>query len=288
MRRKVIKLGTNSLLVSLPSKWVQQQGISKGDEVEVEATPSTIRITASKAAAKAATLALSDNPALAVRQISAAYKRGIDELGITYENPKAAAAALAELKNLIGFEVVESGKHSCRIRNLAHGELGDVGTILRRVFLSLLDMAETAEDAIRTGSEESRAHVALAEETIDRLTDFCKRLLNKHGLEDIPATTYTYSLLKDIERLADTYSELSQSKAARIQPLLADIRKALRELYELTYSNDPSRTAKIITDIQKLKRAAVSSAYPPAATAQAQAIVRILDEMLWSVVGRHL
>ena len=36
MKRKAIQLASQTIVVSLPAKWVRQQGIKKGDEIDVE------------------------------------------------------------------------------------------------------------------------------------------------------------------------------------------------------------------------------------------------------------
>ncbi|MEM4246724.1 MAG: AbrB/MazE/SpoVT family DNA-binding domain-containing protein [Candidatus Woesearchaeota archaeon] len=161
MRRKVIKLGKNSLLVSLPSRWAKQHGIKKGDEVEVSTNSSQVIITSKQAEKKNKIMVLAEDPEVAARQIKIAYKKGIDELEVQYENPKAYAAALSELKNLIGFEIVDSGKKYSRIKNIAIGEIEEFSVVLRRAFLSLLEMAESVEECAK-GSKEAIEHVNVA------------------------------------------------------------------------------------------------------------------------------
>ena len=36
MKRKAIQLANQTLVISMPSKWVKEQGIKKGDEIDVE------------------------------------------------------------------------------------------------------------------------------------------------------------------------------------------------------------------------------------------------------------
>lgn len=291
MRRKVIQLGANSLLVSLPSSWVKVHGISKGDEVEVNEAQSSITITSAKTAKKNRTLALSDNPELAARQINIAYKRGIDELEVQYENPKAYSAALEEMKNLIGFEVVESGKRRAVIKNIATGDAGDFSTVLRRTFLTLLEMAETAEECASKSSKDSVGHLKVAEHNIDRLTDFCKRLLNKQGMDDTSAVTMNYGLLKDIERIADNYSELAQAKITKdTAAMLGEIRIQLRALYELYYSFDQAKAAKLIEKSRQLEESAKSllKSKNPVAAHHIAGIAQMLNEMSWAVCARSV
>jgi phosphate uptake regulator len=291
MRRKVIKLGENSLLVSLPSKWAKQHGITKGDEVEVAEAQGRVTITTSKSAKKDRMIALSDQPIIAARQVNSAYKKGIDELELSFENPQAYSAALEEMKNLIGFEVVESGKKHSKIKNIATGDMGDFSTVFRRVFLTLLEMSENAEECARTGSKDALEQVKLAEHNINRLTDFCKRLLNKQGIGDISATTHSYGLLKDIERAADHYRALSSSKSSRdARALLVETHAHLRQMYELYYSFDSAKAAKTIESLKALEFSAqkMLKSKNPAAAHHAASIISILKEMSWAVCSHSL
>jgi phosphate uptake regulator len=291
MRRKVIKLGENSLLVSLPSKWAREHGIRKGDEVEVSEAQGRVTITTQKSAKKDRVIVLSEHPAIAQRQVNAAYKRGIDELEVHFENPKAYAAALEEMRKLIGFEVVESGKNHGKIKNIATGDVGDFSTVFRRVFLTLLEMSENAGECARTGSGDALEQVKLAENNINRLTDFCKRLLNKQGIGDISATTHSYGLLKDMEHIADHYLALSSSKSSRdAAALLAETHAHLRQMYELYYSFDSAKAAKTIESLRVLEASAqkLLRSKNPSAAHHAAGIISILKEMSWAVCSHSL
>jgi phosphate uptake regulator len=268
---------------------VKRHGIRKGDEVEVSATSSQVIIASSQAAKKHSTLVLADDPAIATRQINSAYKRGIDELEVQYENPKAYSAALAELKNLIGFEVVESGKRRAKIKNIATGEVGDFSTVLRRAFLILLEMAETTEEYCRTRSKDALEHVNVAEYNIDRLTDFCKRLLNKHGTDDIANTTLNYGFLKDIERIADHYVDITQTKVSKeLVSMLGETRAQLRTIYELFYEFDQTKAGKFLEKLKQLNPSvtALLRTKNPVAAHHIAGITQMLNEMSWAVCAK--
>jgi phosphate uptake regulator len=174
MQRKIIKLATNTLVVSLPSQWAKQHGIKKGDAVEITEYPHKLTIATQQSAQKKSTLSLGA-PSLAGRQINIAYKHGYDEIEVQYEDPKSYSAMAEELQNLIGFEVVSSGKNHCTVKNIASGEIENFDTVLRRTFLTVLDMAEAAEQHAKEHTITAAEHLELCEKNIDKLTDFCKR-----------------------------------------------------------------------------------------------------------------
>ena len=50
MKRKLVKQGTTTLMISLPSKWLKNNALNKGDEIEISDDQNGLIIT--KGAAK--------------------------------------------------------------------------------------------------------------------------------------------------------------------------------------------------------------------------------------------
>ena len=148
-------------------------------------------------------------------------------------------------------------------------------------------MAETTEELARKPSEEARAHILLAEQNVDRLTDFCKRLLNKHGAPDLAETTRSYSLLKDLERIADQYTELAQHSLKNLLPALTNTHALLRTLYELFYAFNHTKAEQFIEHAQYAEKAATAllNNKKTAAAYHLAGIARTLNEMSWSVTA---
>lgn len=289
MKRKIIKLATNTLVVSLPSKWAKQHGIKKGDEVHVQESPHALIVSSEQAAKRKFALKLGDNPDFAARQINIAYKRGFDEVEVQYENPKAYSKMVQELSSLIGFELVHSGKRTATVKNIAGSELENFDAVLRRAFLSVLEIAEATEAYAKTHSEEALDQVNAGEDNVDKLTDFCKRLLNKHGATDIAQTTLLYGLLKDLERIADQYVEITRVTFPKnFLPALADTHKLLRALYELFYDYDTKKSEETLEKLKHLKNHSqiLLKERHAAAAHHIATIAGMLNEMSWTIYAR--
>jgi phosphate uptake regulator len=289
MRRKIIKLATNTLVVSLPSKWAKEHGIKKGDEIDITEYPNSLIITSGQTAQRRATLTLG-SPRFAARQINMAYKRGYDELEVSYEDHKAYAEMLKELPNLIGFDVISSGKKQCTVKNIASGEIENLDSLMRRSFLTVLDMAEAAEQHAKDHSDSTAEHIALCEQNVDKLTDFCKRLLNKHGASDIARTTLLYSLLRDIERAGDQYSTMPEITVPKeLLPALSGTRALLRMLYELFYQPDAAKADEFLEKLSLLgnnMKILLKNTRHAAAAHRIMTITELLGEMSWAVYAK--
>ena len=80
MRRKIVKHGPSSFIVSLPLKWIRKHNLSKGDEVDVEEMEENVVIsTEYKEKCERADLDMNDTKEMTIQKVCALYKRGIDE-----------------------------------------------------------------------------------------------------------------------------------------------------------------------------------------------------------------
>ena len=136
MIRKVIKLAEKTLVVSLPSKWAKEHGVKKGAELEVEPGENKLIISTKKEQAPSkATIHLTGPLTLARKRIRTAYKRGFDELELTFSDPKTINAIKRELSELLGYEIIKQGEKHCIIKNIAKAMDEEFDNILRRLFL---------------------------------------------------------------------------------------------------------------------------------------------------------
>ncbi|MBI1969382.1 AbrB/MazE/SpoVT family DNA-binding domain-containing protein, partial [Candidatus Woesearchaeota archaeon] len=93
MKRKVIQIADSTQLVSLPRQWAKQQGIKKGDEIEVEVRGSTITIKAGESGKPDLGKVIIDVSGLdrssIMFAIRAAYRKGYDEIEVHFQSTTA-------------------------------------------------------------------------------------------------------------------------------------------------------------------------------------------------------
>lgn len=291
MKRKVIKLASNTLVVSLPSKWAKKHNIKKGDEVDLKETPHNIIISSQQVAKKKTKLVLNNNPEQARRQINLAYRRGFDEIEVEYDNHKAYSAAVSELQKLIGFEIISSSKNHSKIRNIATEEVENFDVVFRRFFLSVLEISEAATEYSSKHDDAALDHVLVGVQNTNKLGDFCKRLLNKQGLSDITHTTLMLGALKDLERLSDQYATLTNFTVSKeFLPALTEVHRLLRSLYSLFYSFDQSKADVFSEKINLLENnlSVLIKNNNAAVAHHLTTVVKLLKELSDAVYGRAL
>ena len=241
MKRRVIQLAGRTLVVSIPLDWAKEFGIKKGDELEVSKDGrKLIILTGNYFESLKGTLKISDFGEFVQKRISTAYKRGIEELEVRYSNPAVLKDINDSLKYLMGYEIVQQGKGYCVIKNIANTSEGELDVILRRIFLLLLDMSEEGLNAIKEKRFNQLKDIALSEFTNDKLTNVCKRLINKSS--DSKMSSLLYCVVWELEKIADDYEKIfvllseKEKISKELKELLEEANVLLRQFYEMYYS----------------------------------------------------
>ena len=211
MKRKVIQIAESTQLVSLPRKWAVQYGIKKGDELEVEEQGNRIMVSTERGLqTEILQLDVSHFELMIPRCIHALYKRGVDELKLTFQNEAQLAAIQKSLgKETVGFEIIEQGPNYCVVKNVS-GDLEEFDQVLRRTFLLLITMADEGLRALKEKNSAAFTNIIPLEESNNRFTTTCRRFLNKRGYQKFPKVGPVYFIVEGLEKLADQYKYLYQ------------------------------------------------------------------------------
>lgn len=255
MERKVIRLASKTLVVSLPSKWAQKYNIKKGDSVAVEESGGKLVIGQISGIVKdRAVIDISGlKKALVWRYITAAYVKGSDEIEVSYEGAESRALIQEIVQTLIGFAVIKEGKNSCVAKDLSGTVAGEFENILRRIFLLLLSMAEDGAEAAAKGNNETLLNIKYRDHNVNSFVNYCLRYLNKKGYSDFAKTPVMYSIIRNLEFLGDEYSrmyeEIACSKAKPSSETIRLIQKAnemLRLFYEAFYKFEKGKMIDLL------------------------------------------
>src|SRR3989338_3633179 len=258
MKRKVIQIAGSTQLVSLPRPWCVKNNIKKGQEVEVNEDGSKIVITTNSTGDVLSTeIDISNVGAMAKRIIESYYRAGIDKLKISYNNPILVQQVHESLESdiMVGVEIVNQGADYCVLRYVA-GTLEEFDSILRRIFLLLVNMADDTLRFLREGKYEMLKTLDILEKTNNRMTSFCRRILNKNPSQCTITSKIgpIYTIVEVLEKLADEYKYLSQNFSkpdinTRLSPKALDVLEeaslSVRLFYELFYKFDVAKLDKI-------------------------------------------
>lgn len=245
MKRKVIQLAGNTLVVSLPKKWTERQGVTKGIEVDVEEKGSSLLITTeTKSEIQKTEVNLKDvHPRTVVHTLIALHHRGFDEITILFNQESTLETVHNLLRDaFLGFMIVKQDAHKISIRSIATYNPEEFETTLRRAFLVMLSLADSTLQVIKEGKFK-RLEPLLANEKINnQLALFCQRVIAKHGVAK-DRDQYLHLIASVLNKITDGYRDiiiyLSKEKHQGIsQPVISFFEKVnayVHQYYECYY-----------------------------------------------------
>jgi phosphate uptake regulator len=263
MRRKVSKIGSSTLMVSLPAKWVKANHINKGDEVEIIEEGSKLEIVSNKSRPNKDKIILDVNDfgTYTLRCLAAMYRKGYDEIEIRFTEPGIIKKIQEYVTYLIGFEIVKQGKNFCIVRSISDGLEMEFDSVLRRTFLLLLSMAEDSLGIIKKGNIEALNDIYYLEETNNKFTTFCRRLLIKNSHNNCKEVPSIYYVVEELEKIADEYKYLcyyltKRNDKSKISDetlkVYQEVNKLLRLFYESYYKFDINKSLEISRKRKKI------------------------------------
>ncbi len=263
MKRKVIQIAGSTQLVSLPRSWAKRNNIQRGQEVEVQEDGDRIVITTeTKSLLVKVDVDISNLEPMTHRLLGSYYRAGVDEIKVTYKNPKMVEVVYDSLsrETLIGVEIINQGENYCVLRYVA-GNLEEFDSLLRRIFLLLINMSEETVRLLKDGRFDAISNLILMERTNNRLTTICRRVINKTpSLCTVTAKVGPmYMIIETLENLADEYkyvcshySKLGDKTKlnSEVLKLFENATSLIRKFYEVFYKFDFEKL-KEIKDIRE-------------------------------------
>ncbi|HLG23498.1 MAG TPA: AbrB/MazE/SpoVT family DNA-binding domain-containing protein [Candidatus Nanoarchaeia archaeon] len=256
MKRRVIQIANSTQLVSLPRKWTLKYGVTKGEEIDVLEDGNKLIISTDKVQEfENKVLEAEKWKEYLPRVIYSLYKKGVDEIRANFRNPETLKVIQKSLgKQTVGFEIIDQGNNYCIIKNVS-GDLEDFDSVLRRTFLILIQMSKEIFESIKNLDYNHLNSVAFLEESNNRFTTTCRRLLNKKGYKNYKHTGPMYYMIEELENTADQYKYIC-NYIANMNPktnppskdtldLMAIVNESLQLFYETFYKFDESKIVRI-------------------------------------------
>ncbi len=293
-QRKIIQLGKDTLVISLPSSWTRNHKLKKGDELEVEEQgPRLVICPKSEAMPGRVSVDVSGTEPVTKRIVGALYKAGYDELEIKFGSPKELETIRNTIRDsFVGFEIVGRTKQALVVKNVSAPNYEEFDTLIRRVFLLLLEFGEECFKAVASGDYAKILAVAALDDDINRHVNFCRRTLNTLGHKVASRVAPTYHVVEQLERVGDCYKRLCFA-AAETEPaskrwlndLLADANFFVRKFYELYYKFSLAGVAEFWKERERLEKS-VAASFEVAGKRELP-IVSAISEIIDNVAGAN-
>lgn len=235
MKRKVNQVGTGTLTISLPSKWVKDNGIKKGDEIELYEDSSRLIVEKEKVTSKLdLNIDLSDSGVMLNRMIAAIYKAGFDEVRVKYKTPN----ELDVIQNTVYrschvYEIMNVKENVVEIKSISDLDDSQFKQVLRKMAFSFITVAKEAYEFSKDQDYDSLENIPLKDQTIDRHTDFCRRIINKGGDVGYKLIAPVYVVVEETEIAADVFKILVKTILKEKKKLNADVLDLFKKIVVL-------------------------------------------------------
>jgi len=248
MKRKIAKIGPSTLMVSLPNKWAKEQGLKKGDEIDVIEQDNALTISTKKSkTSKKLDIHLKHADSFLTRMISRPYIAGYDELHVTFEDPKVLQKISKTLsEGYMGFIIVEQGPKSCIIKNIAEEYEEELDRFINKTYMSIITFAKESLDLIKKKEFRKLEGLGKVYKITIKFGRLCLRIVNKKGcknnldLQSYYPITSTYSIIRSLMHMGNVLISLCEDMEClkpntKIQPETLKVYRKLVELIEESY-----------------------------------------------------
>jgi phosphate uptake regulator len=210
MKRKLIKHGFSSLSVTLPSTWVKQHNLRNTDEVDVQMQDQKLVVTANAFYhGEKHTIHFKEEHAPVIRTVlAAAHEYGFDELELTFDSPLIYDIIKYEQGLLLGFEIMEQSESRCLLRSISYGLPTEFDNVVKRLVQVTLALSRSAFEKLERGDLQRVDEIISLEETNNKLSDYCQRILNKTGYSKPKKASFVYVTCWQLEKIADDYRNM--------------------------------------------------------------------------------
>jgi phosphate uptake regulator len=238
--RKVQMTGGSSYVITLPKEWITSLKIKKNDPLGVEVQPDgTLIITPRTSEDQVQKTKVIDidgisNPKYLFRQLIGTYIRGYKNINIKSKNeidPHMRNSVMKFTQILIGPEVVEEDSRTIVIKDLLSPTEMPFDKTVKRMYLLVRNMHESAVTALYEGDKELAADVEERDRDVDRLQWLIARQANM-VLEDVTlakkmgvmqnSATYYFSTSRILERVGDHAVIIANNVPVLIDKKLGD------------------------------------------------------------------
>ncbi len=256
MKRKVIKTGEGTFVISLPKGWVQSNNIQKGQSLTVEEEFDLLRVYAEEKALKKTSLKLGNESFWYLnRVLRKMYASGYDEIELKLKDPKQMEDIRKCVEYLEGFEIVRSDKNTCLIKGLLKSDDLSYKEIIDNMLWLIKSQFDLLYEFIIKKDSEMNKEIDGIKNTITKLAHLGRRLLNIQEKQDIAMLKDSYLLFTNLIYISSyiVYSaeEIVKNKLILSKEEVSLVKDALEMYGELLWAKKSGKLIEVQKFFQK-------------------------------------
>ncbi|MBR9691937.1 hypothetical protein GOV06_04065 [Candidatus Woesearchaeota archaeon] len=258
MKRKVNRVGQNTLTVSLPAKWVKKYGLKAGIELDMVEEGNKLIINQSKEIeAGEVTVDIPEGAPFAKRFFIIPYIKGYNSIKIYYHTNDILENIQKAAPMMLGFEIVEQTPDYVVFKNIAKGIESEFDSMFNRQILVVIAMSKELYKLLKEKKVKDIEKIIEMDNLTNRLNVFCRRMLNIHGYKDDKKTNAIYHISCLIESTSDNYrimcKEILAKKIELSKEALAFMKK-ISEYLDFFYHHLNKYEAKHLSETKKIEK----------------------------------
>ena len=188
MKRKLVKHGEATMMVSLPAKWLKKLDLGKGDEIDIEEKGKNLLIGAeeSQKGPREITITITKENKHDISPIlSHAYRRGFNRIILTGEISDVSKNIRKITNNLLlGFEVTYSSKEKILVEAVSAIDETKYEAILTKIFAILRETHAIMHEDFKNNKLRDLAEIEEIRHQQDKFILFCRRKLINSSYEE--------------------------------------------------------------------------------------------------------
>lgn len=239
MKRKLVKQGVSTLMISLPSKWTKANKLDKGDEVDLMENNNNIVIGTSMKEKKELSIDINENNKRDIKNIiTHAYRRGFDKITLTgkYRDiQKELRDLVSEL--LLGFEITNSSSNTLVIEDISEPTGQKFDLMLKKCFQIIEETHSLILEDFKENRFDNMSEIESSRKQHDRFLLFCRRsLIRENTGKNIISNWEVINFLMHIEHLYYYMYEYASKNKIINEKNIMELLKYLKEYFAL-FSN---------------------------------------------------
>jgi len=236
MKRKIVKTGQNTLIVSLPSAWIKKNNLKKGQSLELEENAGVLKIYPTQKTEKSISIKLKDEGYWYInRLLRKMYAAGYDQIEIAYSMPSQIEYIRKSANYLEGFEIMKSKKNSCILKNILKTKDLDYKELLDNIIWLIHSQLELFLEFISKDSKKELKEIKGINDSVIRLAHLGRRILNLECKQDVVILKDSFLLFTNLLYLSSYLTFASKElveKERKLEKEEQDLIIETKTLYE--------------------------------------------------------
>jgi phosphate uptake regulator len=260
MQRKLIQLSPSTAVVSLPSRWIRNNHLKKGDPIYLEENENSILVSAKgRKAASEITIDLSKlQGRLLWAAVDAAYISGYETISLLTHDDEQKKIINKMVRFMPGMIIEEERKGIVRFKDIsAEGNL-DIGKIVSRIFNMIITIMDETIELIQKKDWPALPEMKKRDYNINSYMSLGLRHMNRFGYSPFSKTGIMHIYLKTLELFSDKLCEsvaligASGSCSGNDIKMLHEIKDLLSEALSIHFSYSQDKLVEYDAKRKKL------------------------------------